>query len=311
MEEGASVSPAGAVDWVPMEVGVAAGLIGRVWSLRTGRRAYPGWPSGYINQFALGVIAALIGGSVVTSLISKEFTAATFLTLAATQFFDLRQTERKSLEQEEDLLLVSRGAGYIEGIAKTYEARNYLAMLVALVASAVTALFGLIPGIVAGIAAVIVSDYMMQGPMIGDIIHVSVGKVHFEKDSLLYVDDVMLMEVGLPKTRERWLKEGVGIVFTPKNPRGQAILWNLSQRQALTHEAAVAVGAQIDVGYPDHAPLTRMEMPGANGRAALGILPIDPDIDRLIKALQQTPVLESSKWERLRSPILARGDVDR
>jgi hypothetical protein len=287
-----------------MEIGVAAGLVSRLWSLQSGRRDYPGWPSGYVSQLALAVIASLIGGSVITSLAAKEFTAATFLTLAATQFFNLRETERKSLEQEEDLTLVTRGAGYIEGIAKTYEARNYLAMLVALLSSAVAALWGLWPGIAGGVVFVALSDLLMRGPRLGDVVDVAPGQVRFEKESLLYVDDVMLMEVGLPKTRERWLKEGFGVVLTPKNARGQAALWNLSQRQAITHVAVTAVGTQSDVGYPDHQPLTRMEMPHATGRAALGILPVDPDMDRLIAAIKNTPILESNKWTGIRSPLL-------
>jgi uncharacterized membrane protein YeaQ/YmgE (transglycosylase-associated protein family) len=121
-----------------MIVGFIAGFISRVISLKSGRCHYPGYPAGYVSQLALAVIAAMIGSSVITSLVSKQFTAATFLTLAATQFRDVRNTERKTLEQEKQLLLVSRGPGYIEGIAITYEARNYLAMLVALLGSAFT-----------------------------------------------------------------------------------------------------------------------------------------------------------------------------
>jgi hypothetical protein len=300
------VSGAQHVNWLPMIIGVSAGFIGRLYSLQTGRRDYPGWPSGYMSQLALAAIASLIGGSVITSLLAKEFTAATFLTLAATQFYNLRQTARQSLEQEEDLTLVTRGAGYIEGIAKTYEARNYLAMLVALFTSVVTALWGLWPGIAGGVVFIVASELVMRGPRLGDMVEVKPGTIRFEKDSLLYVDDVMLMEVGLPKTRERWLREGFGVLMIPKNPRGQAVLWNLSQRQAITHVAVTAVGTQSDVGYPDHMPLTRMEMPNATGRAALGILPVDPDMDRLLEAIRDTPVLESNKWTGLLSPILRR-----
>lgn len=295
-----------AVNWLPLEIGVAAGFVARLWSLRPGRRAYPGWPSGFVTQLALGTIAAVIGGSVITALIAKQFTAATFLTLAATQFFDTRTTERTSLEQEEDLTLVTRGAGYIEGIARTYEARNYLAMLVALAASGAAALGGLWPGVAAAVVLVVASDWLMRGPTVGDFVTVRPAPIHFEKESLLYVGDVMLMEVGLPKTRERWLKEGLGVILEPKNARGQAIIWNLAQRQAITHEAAVAVGAQTDVGYPDHMPLTRMEMPNATGRAGLGIIPADPDMDRLLAAVRNTPVLESNKWGRIRGPLLRR-----
>lgn len=298
------------INWLPMEIGFAAGLIGRLFSLIPGRSGYPGWPSGYISQLALAIIAALIGASVVTSLVSKQFTATTFLALAATQFRDVRQTERQTLEKEEALTLVARGAGYIEGIAKTYEARNYLALLVALFTSAATALGGLIPGIIAGIVFVILGEIFMAGGKVGDVMDVRPGKIRWEKSSLLYVDKVMMMEVGLPHARDHWSREGVGIVLTPKNRQGQALLWNVAQRQAITHEAAMAVGVQKDVGYPDLGPLTRLNMPAATGEAALAIIPVSHDMERLIKAIRATPTLESVKFQRFRSPVLKHKEMD-
>ncbi|MCL8207347.1 MAG: YIEGIA family protein [Actinomycetia bacterium] len=295
----------GPVNWLPMEIGLAAGFISRLISLRPGQRGYPGYPSGYISELTMGIIAAMIGSAVITSLVAKEFTAATFLTLAATQFRNVREAERKTLEQEEDLILVPRGAGYIEGIARTFEARNYLAMLVGLGTSGATALFGWVGGVVAGIVLLVLGERFMSGGVVGDVIDVQPGQIRFEKESLLYVDDVMLMEVGLPHVRDRWLKDGMGVVLTPKNPRGQAVLWNLAQRQAITHEAAMAVGAMKDVGYPDFTPLTRMEMPQGTGRAALAIVPVMPDMNALLNAIRQTPILESSKWHHLMSPVLA------
>jgi len=286
-----------------MIIGFVAGFISRLISLRSGRDHYPGYPSGYISQLALGIIAAMIGSSIITALIGKEFTAATFLTLAATQFRDVRTTEAATLTAEENLILVPRGAGYIAGIAITYEARNYLAMLIALLTSASGAFLGWIPGIVIGILAIIGGEYFMHGPTVGQMIDVRPSKISFEKDSLLYAGDVMLMEVGLPHTRQRWLEDGLAVELIPKNPRGQSALWDVSQRQAITHSAATAVGVQKDIGYPDQAPLTRMELPHPSGKAGLGILPLHRDMDRLIAAIKSTPVLESSKWSRMSNTV--------
>jgi hypothetical protein len=235
--------------------------------------------------------------------VGKQFTAATFLTLAATQFRDVRTTERATLTAEEKLILVPRGAGYIEGIAITYEARNYGAMLVALVTSTAAAFLTWIPGIIVGILSIFVAQRLMQGQTIGDILEVRASKISFEKESLLYAGDVMLMEVGLPHTRQRWMEDGLAVELIPKNPRGQAALWNVSQRQAMTHVAASAVGVQKDVGYPDQSPLCRMELPHPSGKAGLGILPVHRDMDRLIDAIKATPVLESGKWSKLSNTV--------
>ncbi|POB09280.1 MAG: hypothetical protein C7B44_12770 [Sulfobacillus thermosulfidooxidans] len=303
------MSSSGPINWTPMIVGFAAGFLSRLISLRSGRTHYPGYPSGYISQIALAVIAAMIGSSILTSLLGKEFTAATFLTLAATQFRDVRNTERKTLEQEEHLILVSRGAGYIEGIAITYEARNYLAMLVALLGSALTLAGGLMVGIIGSVIVLIISEIFMSGKRVGDLIDVQPAKISFDKGSLLYAGDVMMMEVGLPHSRERYEKEGLAVVLTPKDERGQAILWNVSQRQAITYEAAAAVGAQKDIGYPEQSPLCRMEMPAGTGKAGLSILPVDRDMAKLIKAIKNTPVLESDKWSKMSSPVLKRKEM--
>ena len=47
----------------------------------------------------------------------KDFSAITFLTLATTQFRDVRNMERNTLQQLDGYELVPRGNTYIEGIA--------------------------------------------------------------------------------------------------------------------------------------------------------------------------------------------------
>lgn len=288
------------INWDPMIVGFIAGFISRVLYLKSGRSHTPGYPSGFIIQIAIAVIAGMIGSSVIVALIGKQFTAATFLTLAATQFFNVRTNERKTLEQEEGLILVGRGAGYIEGIALTYEARNFLGMLVAL-ATSLVAEWTVWAGIIAGIIFIIIGEVFMSGPRIGELIDVEPAKLKFEKGSLLYVGEVMMMEVGLPDTRERILERGVGVMLLPRDLRGEAVLWNIAQRQAIAHQAAVAVGVQKDVGYPEQTSLCRMEMPAGTGQAGLFIIPVEQNVDTLIKAIKNTPVLESGKWSKMRN----------
>ncbi|MCY0886180.1 MAG: YIEGIA domain-containing protein, partial [Firmicutes bacterium] len=284
------------IDWTPMIVGVTAGMLSRLLALRTGRSHYPSYPSGYISQVALGLIAAMVGSVIIVALLADKFTAATFLTLAATQFRDVRNTERKTLEQEESLILVQRGAAYIEGIALTFEARNFLAMLVAFVTSVFTAWLGLAGGVVVGGIAVVVGEVLMSGPRVGQFIDVRPARIWFDKRSLLDAGRVMMMEVGLPHSRQRWSEMGLAVELVPKNARGEAILWSVSQRQAIAHEAAAAVGTQKDVGYPEQTPLCRMEMPNATGIAGLSILPIERNMDKLIRAIRRTPVLEANRW---------------
>lgn len=287
---------------LPLIIGLLFGFVTRFVTLRIDYRQYPGYPAGYTSHLTFGFIAAFIGALVVPAFIAKEYTAVSFLALAAQQFSQIRMVERKSLESIEQYTLVKRGPEYIEGIARTFEQRNYLTMLVGMISSAAASWMWW-AGIVVGLAGIGVSLLAKSGETIGDLMWVRPGKLWFER-TLLYVDDVMMMEVGMPHPRERYLRDGMGVVLEPKNPLGQAVLWDLSQREAMVYDAVQMVGVQKDVGYPEQTPLCRMEMPGASGRAALSIIPVEKDMKALIEAVQGTPVLESTKANPLVSKYI-------
>ena len=100
-----------------------------------------------------------------TGLVGKEFTAVTFLSLAATQFRDIREVERKTLTNLDKSNLVPRGPDYIEGIARVFEARNYPVMLIALVTSGISYLIA--PGRdLAGLVMLAFSMSLMGGKVL-------------------------------------------------------------------------------------------------------------------------------------------------
>lgn len=121
-------------------IGTLAGSITRIVLLRVDYRQYPGYPHGYIVHLTLGVIASALGAVAIPAIIEKDFTAFTFLALATQQFREIRNQERTTLESLEETELIKRGKDYIEGIAKTFEARNYLVMSTAFIAALATQL---------------------------------------------------------------------------------------------------------------------------------------------------------------------------
>ena len=131
-------------------IGIILGLFGRIILLRTDYRQYPGYPHGYITHISLGFVAAALGAVAIPALAEKEFTAVTFLGLAAQQFREIRSMERDSLNRMEEIEIIKRGDDYIEGIAKVFEARNYLVMLIALGASAAAFFIHWSAGIIIG-----------------------------------------------------------------------------------------------------------------------------------------------------------------
>ena len=300
------------IQWLPIGLGIAAGLLGRMLLLRKDYRHYPGYPAGYVSHITLGFFSAVIGAVFFPALAGKEYTAATFLVLAATQFTGVRKAEVSKLQALDSMTLVQRGPGYIQGIAQEFEARNYMVMGIAVVASVAAYLadtawghvWGAVVGVLATAVVIGIAYAVKSGPELGDVCDAQMGKLHFEQGSLLYVDDVMLMEVGLPRARERWLKEGVGVVLTPKTTRGAAVIWDLSQRQALVQAVAAIIGTRTDVGYPERIPICRMDLPEGNGKAAFAMLPVARDPERILEAARRAPVLENAKTHKVHDPAL-------
>ncbi|MFZ0369163.1 MAG: YIEGIA domain-containing protein, partial [Halobacillus sp.] len=110
----------------PIITGILVGTALRVFMLRTDYRQYPTYLHGKIIHLSLGFIAASLGTIAIPSIMEKEFTAVTFLTLAASQFREVRNMERNTLSEMDSYELVPRGNTYIEGIAVAFESRNYL-----------------------------------------------------------------------------------------------------------------------------------------------------------------------------------------
>lgn len=299
---GPEVSSKAPVEWAPIVVGFLAGVLSRLASLRSDYRQYPSYPAGWVTQFGIAAVAAFIGAAFLPALKGKEYTAATFLTLAATELYQIRGTERKTLTAQEKVSLVNRGSGYIEGIALVFEERNYLVLFTAAVASGLSLFLGTWWGIAGGVVFLGITLWLRSGMTVGSLLEVREGHVHFEKESLLYVDDVMLMEVGLKESREKWVSQGRGLVFIPKPHKSQSVtvLWDYGQRQAITHDVSVIAGVQLDVGYSDLQPLCRMKMPQGENKAALGIIPVVGDVQELIRAARVVPILESAKGHPLR-----------
>jgi len=116
---------------MPIVVGTLVGLVARIILLRTDFRQCPTYPTGRIIHISAGFIGAVA----VPSVLESDWTAVTFLGLAATQFREIRKMERESLEKVDEKELVKRGESFIEGMAQAFEGRNYIVMFIALLAT--------------------------------------------------------------------------------------------------------------------------------------------------------------------------------
>lgn len=272
---------------------VLGGTIARFLTLREDYRQYPSFPNGYLNQAFLGLVSATLGAFVVPSVMTNNLTAVTFLALAITQFQGVRKIELDSLKLLEETEYARRGNAYIDGIAKTFESRNYISLLVSLTISIIMealskqstpirigwGLFG---------AAVIflLLTRMTKGTIIADLADVKPAQITI-KNNELFADDIFVTNrIGIERGQEMILEEGLAIIITPKEQHYRIPLENYGQREAILFEITRALGLKryhfSRKSYKD-------------GRVAYVAVPILKDLHRMIQVARHAPVLESTK----------------
>ncbi len=284
---------------VSISLGILIGGFARFLMLRSDYRQYPTYPHGMVIHLSLGVIAAFLGSAAVPALLEKEFTAVTFLALAAQQFREVRSIERAMLEGLEKSELVPRGPDYIEGIARVFEARNYLVIFISLLVSATVLYANAFFGVLMGAASIYTAMLVMKGQTIKDIAKVRQGEVRFEGPNL-FVEDIHFMNLGAEESREVIQKRALGIIIEPFDDNARSTLANVGQRQAMAHDAASQLGIYKDVDTAEFTPLVRRDLD--TGRIGLVIVPIEKDVESLIKAVKGVPVLESALSKPMQSP---------
>lgn len=221
---------------------IILGLASRISLLRIDYRQYPSYPQGFFSHLALGLIASSLGSLAIPAIFEMEYSAVTFLALAAQQFRDVRNLERQSLDNIEPTEMVSRGTAYIEDIAKAFEARNYVAMLTSLLVSTIITIVNqvfdnrvsVVIGAVLGTIIVIYLNKVIARQKIYEIADVKPAKISFE-GPLLKVNDVIIMNVGLKASQKIYMEKGIAVEIIPKNENSIAILSSAGQRQAIQH----------------------------------------------------------------------------
>jgi hypothetical protein len=275
----------------PILFGVAFGVISRLYMLRTDYRQYPTYLHGKIIHVALGFIAAGLGTIAIPAIMEEEFTAITFLTLAASQFREVRNMERNTLSELDGYELVPRGSTYIEGIAVAFESRNYLVIFTSLTTTFAYLVFNIWAALAAGVICLIISKKLMAGSKMKDIVQIEYKEPHFEGAGL-YIDNIYIMNIGIPEKQEAVLKYGMGFILTPKNYNARTTIANLGQRQAILHDVSTALGVHRDSGEPSLVPLAKRDLD--DGRVGVFVLPQGGDIELAKTVIGEVPTLENA-----------------
>lgn len=278
-------------------LGILVGTIARAITLVVDYRQTPTYPDGQFIHLFAGFIAAALGAVAIPALLEKDYAAFTFLALAVQHFRDIRKMEQESLDNLESSGFARRGNAYIDGISKTYEARNYISMISSMITSSVVLLtdtfsrsYSIIASVILGMLSIFLLKRLTKGKSIGDICEVKQGEIHIEGGSILFVDEVYVTgAAGSPVATDLLLNQGLAVVLTPKKEQFRATLENAGQRQAILFEAASALGVKT---Y--HYIKRSIE----HDKMVIAMVPVDRDIGRMIAAIKNTPVLENSRKVR-------------
>lgn len=275
----------------PIVLGIIIGTLTRIYMLRTDYRQYPTYLHGKIIHIALGFIAAGLGTLAVPSILEEDFTAVTFLTIAASQFREVRNMERNTLTEMDGYELVPRGKTYIEGIAIAFESRNYLVIFTSLITTLGYLLFNIWGAIIVGFIAFFISKALMAGGKLSDIVDIEYVEPRFDGAGL-YVDNIYIMNIGLPERQKEVLRYGMGFILKPKNFDSRSTIANLGQRQAILHDVSTALGVYRDSGTPALVPLAKRDLD--DGRVGVFVLPQERDVEKAIKIIGKVPTLENA-----------------
>jgi len=286
--------------WQALITGVLSGTLIRYFMLRRDYRQYPSYPHGVVTHLSLGFIAAFIGAIAIPALAEREFTAVTFLALAATQFREVRDMERMMLQKLDQTWLVPRGPDFIEGMARVFEARNYLVMLTSLLVGGAVFWGNVFLGVAVALILLLAIRKLMSGKIVAQIAHVREGEVRFEGANL-YVENIHFMNLGTEYVKDVYRQKGLGVIIEPFNDDARATLSNNGQRMAIAHNAAALLGIYKDVDTAEFTPILRRDL--ETGRVGLVIIPIEKDLYYLLEAVKKTPVLESALSTPLKTSV--------
>ena len=283
---------------IRIALGIVMGTISRLVTLRIDSRQIPSYPNDYFINIVTGFFAASIGSVAIPALLSNDFAAVTFLMLAVQHFRDIRKQIQESLEQIDSVGFAPRGSAYSDGIAKTFEARNYICLLTSL--GTVFALYlvmndniwiNIAVALIVGSVLIWCMYRFTKGKCVGDICTLHYGEIEV-KGAELYVDGIWVCAMlGIEKRKTMFLEQGVALVATPKTEKQRLTLENEGQRAAILYDAARSFGTK-------ELYFTKRSL--SDGRIVIAFVPIINDREKILHAVRNTPILESIRKREIR-----------
>lgn len=281
------------------------GTLCRFFVLRVKDKQYPSRPQDYVEQIIVAALAASLGSVALPALIDKEFSALTFLAVGIQQFQSLSQQEQITLENIENDDLIDKGQPYIDEIASTYEARSYVSLFSALVASLIyifisriyddSVLICTITSTIGGIIVALIFRKILRRQSVNDLADVYLGKITFD-GPLLKVNDVIMGNIGLKDSRKKYLEKGVAIEIVPKDMDSFGTINDIGQQKAIIHNIYIQLGMDKDIDERDLLAIAKTNLKKKS--VVMVMIPLLKDEITFIKAAGSTPIIGTSKGKQ-------------
>ncbi|WP_286908949.1 YIEGIA domain-containing protein [Clostridium sp. UBA1652] len=271
------------------------GTLARIFMIQIDYRQYPNYPNAYLIHIVTGALASAIGAFIVPAIVQEQFTAVTFLALGVQHFRDVRKVERESLLDLEGQEYTSRGEAYIDGISKTFESRNYIALIVSL-ATGITikiiqsytntpTVIEIILSSIVGLLVFYMIKIFTKSHRLEDIATVTEGKIEV-KNSTLYVNGMFVSNImGRDEAKEWFVKDGIAACIEPNHEHYQIPIMNPGQRQAILFEVTRRLGQRKIYSVQDIN----------SGKLIIVVVPVIKSFELLKETILLTPLLETVK----------------
>ncbi|MBX6350034.1 MAG: YIEGIA domain-containing protein [Clostridia bacterium] len=266
-------------------LGVAAGLFERAYFLWADVRQFPTYPHNRVIHFFLGFVAAMLGALAVPAIATHNFIAGVFLAAGAQQFHAVRTVERRMLAELDRSEPVPRGPAYVEAIAMGFEARNYTVVLTSLATSFAAWLWGWPAGIATALAAVLVAEWVLGFPTVGEVATVEPLAPRVEGDAVVFgtARVVLPREAPVPSSAVRALR------LSPRRPGDRLALCAPGQIQLILFEVAAAAG----ILHPGiEACLPKAHFDPGSASLIVTYVPADPEFDSALAAVRHAMLLQ-------------------
>ena len=110
------------------------------------------------------------------------------------------------------------------------------------------------------------------------------------------VNDVVITNIGLKDTRERFLKNGIAIEVVPKDEKDFGVINDLGQRDAIIYNIFIHTGIDKDVDEHDIVSTSKVDLKTKS--VLIVFMPILNDMELIKQVAGSTPILEAAKGKQ-------------